>query len=87
MNEHQHTNPTAFQNHGQSQSATLKRDNILQANAVTWFTLHAPNSTLVFLSHACILTERRQLNTQKVITEVETILLLVTISTHDHSLF
>ena len=48
MNEHPHTNPAAFQNHGQSQSATLRRDNKLQGNAVTWFTLHATNSTLVF---------------------------------------
>ena len=76
MNEHPHTNPTAFQNHGQSQSATLRSDNKLQDNAVTWFTLHATNSTLVYLSHTCILMERRQLNTQKVKKEVETILLL-----------
>ena len=48
MNEHPHTNPTAFQNHGQSQSATLRSDNKLQDNAVTWFTLHATYSTLVF---------------------------------------
>ena len=48
MNEHPHTNPTAFQNHDQSQSATLRRDNELQGNAVTWFTLHATYSTLVF---------------------------------------
>ena len=48
MNEHPHTNPTAFQNHGQSRSATFRSDNKLQDNAVTWFTLHATNSTLVF---------------------------------------
>ena len=64
MNEHPHTNPTAFQNHGQSRSATLRSDNKLQDNAVTWFTLHATNSTLFFLSHTCILMERRQLNTE-----------------------
>ena len=48
MNEHPHTNPTAFQNHGQNQSATLRSDNKLQGSAVTWFTLHATYSTLVF---------------------------------------
>lgn len=47
-NEHPHTNPTAFQNHGQSRSATLRSDNKLQGSAVTWFTLHATYSILVF---------------------------------------
>ena len=77
MNEHPHTNPTAFQNHGQSQSATLRPDNKLQGNAITWFIpCTQPTVPLFFLSHTCILMERRQLNTQKVIKEVETILLL-----------